>query len=146
MTTLPEILVIALTLWGEARGEPQAGKEAVAAVIWNRAQAQRKLPAPICLQPYQFSCWDHGGADPEIAAKRLMSDVLMALGNNIDKKEWEACFKLAMTIYVAQTQPEKFEPAGPWTHFHSATSTPGWAAKMVDRVMIGKQVFMREDK
>lgn len=139
MTTLPEILVIALTIWGEARGEPQAGKEAVAAVIWNRAQEQRKLPAVVCLQPRQFSCWNMGG-------DALVRDVLMALGDNVDEAAWQACFKLSKQIYLAQTQPEQFKPAGPWTHFHSVHSEPGWAWNMMDRVTIGKQVFMREAK
>ena len=52
---------MARTLWGEARGEGQAGIEAVAAVIINRARNPRWWGtdvASVCLAPEQFSCWN----------------------------------------------------------------------------------------
>jgi len=72
--------VLAGTIWGESRGEPEKGREAVAAVVMNRvAIAKRHMsqtgkPHPLfgdgtvrsaCLMPYQFSCWNDG--DPNRA-------------------------------------------------------------------------------
>ena len=59
--------VLAATIYGEARGEPTVGKQAVAAVIVNRAEYAAVHHYPefgdgsirsACLAPWQFSCWD----------------------------------------------------------------------------------------
>lgn len=56
-----EILTLARTLYGEARGEPRDGIEAVANVIMNRVRSPRypNTVSKVCLQPWQFSCWNH---------------------------------------------------------------------------------------
>jgi hypothetical protein len=46
-----------LTIYGEARGEPFEGKQAVGVVISNRAQRRRKTIKEICYAPNQFSCY-----------------------------------------------------------------------------------------
>ncbi|WP_217808718.1 cell wall hydrolase [Derxia lacustris] len=56
-----EIEIVAKTLWGEARGESQAGMEAVACVIDNRKRSGyrgRTTHSAVCLDPKQFSCWN----------------------------------------------------------------------------------------
>ncbi|KZK78180.1 Spore cortex-lytic enzyme precursor [Pseudovibrio sp. W64] len=61
------VLVLARTLYGEARGSPWEGKQAVANVVMNRVKS-RRFPNTIervCLQSYQFSCWNEG--DPNRA-------------------------------------------------------------------------------
>jgi spore germination cell wall hydrolase CwlJ-like protein len=50
--------VIAMTILGEARGEGKAGMYAVACVIAQRAVNRNKTPKAVCLQPWQFSCWN----------------------------------------------------------------------------------------
>jgi len=67
---------LARTLWGEARGEPVRGIEAVAAVVVNRVRlAQRRGGmwwgsdiVAVCRKPWQFSCWN---ADDPNRAKLL---------------------------------------------------------------------------
>jgi hypothetical protein len=54
--------VLALTLWGEAEGEPDEGKQAVAWVIRNRAEHRRRSIADVCFARRQFSCFDRGSA------------------------------------------------------------------------------------
>lgn len=59
--------ILARTIWGEARGEPPGGMEAVAAVIANRARNPRWWGHDIisvCRKPHQFSCWNTG--DPNL--------------------------------------------------------------------------------
>jgi N-acetylmuramoyl-L-alanine amidase len=59
---------LALTMWGEARGEGMTGMQCVGNVIMNRAAAgdwRGKTPLQVCLKPYQFSCWNAG--DPNRA-------------------------------------------------------------------------------
>lgn len=55
-----DVLTLARTIYGEAASETQAGKEAVANVVINRAR-DRRWPssiASVCRQPWQFSCWN----------------------------------------------------------------------------------------
>lgn len=62
-----DVVTLAKTLKGEARGEPDDGKAAVAWVIVNRAARIRFAGggagcvgaiARVCLAPWQFSCWN----------------------------------------------------------------------------------------
>src|SRR5215471_9766039 len=55
---LDQITVTALTVAMEAAGESYEGKLGVAYVISNRARNDNKSLSDICLQPYQFSCWN----------------------------------------------------------------------------------------
>lgn len=53
--------IVAKTLYGEARGEIDQGRQAVANVIANRVNSPvswwGKTFRTVCLTPYQFSCW-----------------------------------------------------------------------------------------
>lgn len=60
-----DVVTLARTLWGEARGEPIEGQVAVAWVIRNRADGARfagqllgreGAVAHVCLTLWQFSC------------------------------------------------------------------------------------------
>ncbi|MDR7377114.1 hypothetical protein J2X19_001772 [Rhodoferax ferrireducens] len=58
-----EVVTLAKTLWAEARGEGRAGMEAVACVIMNRRNTHYRRcdnVAEVCLDPWQFSCWNTG--------------------------------------------------------------------------------------
>lgn len=59
-----DTLTLARTIYGEAAQESQRGKEAVANVVMNRVRSRRwpSGVADVCLQPWQFSCWN--AADP----------------------------------------------------------------------------------
>ena len=50
--------IIAITILAEARGEGEAGMYAVACVIEQRARNRKLAPSKVCLQPWQFSCWN----------------------------------------------------------------------------------------
>ena len=54
---LTDTQIVAMTIWGEARGEGKAGMYAVACVISQRAINRGVTPAEVCLQRKQFSCW-----------------------------------------------------------------------------------------
>jgi hypothetical protein len=55
---------VALTLWGEARGESPQLRAAIGSAILNRVKAQHPhwgfTAADVCLMPKQFSCWNPG--------------------------------------------------------------------------------------
>ena len=50
--------ILAQTILAEARGDGRAGMYAVAACIKVRAQKRNLSFKQVCLQPYQFSCWN----------------------------------------------------------------------------------------
>ncbi len=55
-----EVVVVAQTLWGEARGEGERGMRAVASVIENRLRTRyrgKTSATSVCQDPWQFSCW-----------------------------------------------------------------------------------------
>jgi spore germination cell wall hydrolase CwlJ-like protein len=69
--------VLALTIWGEARGESIEGQVAVANVIMNRWKnnlAKYKTVTDVCLEPRQFSCWNE--SDPnKVKLDKLMGQI-----------------------------------------------------------------------
>lgn len=71
-----EILTLARTLYGEARGEPREGIEAVANVILNRVLSDRypNTIAKVCLQRLQFSCWNDNDPNRKIISKLRPGD------------------------------------------------------------------------
>ena len=59
----PDQEIVAMTILGEARNQGEAGMYAVACVIQQRAahwkrNGKRITPVQVCLQGYQFSCWN----------------------------------------------------------------------------------------
>ena len=65
---------MALTIYGEARGESREGKIAVGSVILERVEHREwdgKTLHEVCLMPYQFSCYLPG--DPNFHALRLIA-------------------------------------------------------------------------
>jgi spore germination cell wall hydrolase CwlJ-like protein len=79
MENFSDIDIVARTLYGEARGDVSKvgiiALEAIAGVIWNRWKLNPKrfgeTPRKVCLQPYQFSCWN--SHDPNLPV--LMSSL-----------------------------------------------------------------------
>lgn len=90
MTSLEARDVVALTIYGEARGEPIEGKIAVASVIANRVKDGRfgKTFERVCLKPYQFSCWN--ASDPN---HKVLMQMAAAIGRGepIDDPTYREC-------------------------------------------------------
>lgn len=104
-TTQDDAEAMARTIWAECRSGGRLGMQAVAGVIVNRA----KMPPGywwgtglygVCVQPWQFSCWNAGdpnlpklravtAADPEFAialdlAAMAVAGTLIDLTNGAD--------------------------------------------------------------
>lgn len=125
--------VLARTVWGEARGEPRAGREAVAAVVVNRVAAGRRAwglsVAAACLAPRQFSCWN---ADDPNRPK------LLAVGPA--DRAFAECLAVAR-LALAGRLPD---PTGGATHYHAAGILPRWARGRAPSAAIGRHVFYRD--
>lgn len=116
-----DVDVIAKTIWHEARGEGKLGMEAVATVIYNRAQLTGKSYTKVCLAPKQFSCWN--------GKSKLKA------GNG---SAWTYAKKLQHDLITYDEPPLN----QPWTHYYNYNiCKPSWSKSMRHIVIIGNHVF-----
>jgi N-acetylmuramoyl-L-alanine amidase len=146
-----DILVGALTIFGEARGDTQEGRVAVAHTILNRCKAAKwwgKSAMPtvhpnhsiraVCMKPSQFSCWNEG--DPNRSILEDMGENEFA---NLGNKDFRACLKALIDAVDGFT----VDHTKGCTHYvttslHASGKAPEWA-KRGDYVEIGAHRFFR---
>lgn len=119
-----ELRCLALNIYHEARGEPEAGRYAVAAVTMNRVRSSR-FPNSVCAvvwQPGQFS-WTHDGRSDR--------------PHNL--KAWRNALAIAARVYAR----ENVSPVGDATFFHTATVQPGWASAQRRVARVGRHIFYK---
>lgn len=118
-------VIMAKTLWGEARGKTDEGEgvKAVAAVILNRLASSRypSTLAGVCRQSKQFSCWNSN--DPN----RAKIDALSATDPGLSKLR-------DIVDQVIAAGPQSVLPADV-LHYHTTTISADWS--------MGKPVFKR---
>lgn len=137
-----DLIAMARTLWGEARGEPREGQIAIAWVIrnrlenpgwWSRNQGDG-IPddtiEAVCRDPAQFSCWW------DAQAPRVRTRLAESLGPLIE---------LARAV-LNGTEPD---PTGGADHYHTIarpeyaeTWPPKWAVGQAG-VTVGRHLFYR---
>lgn len=120
--------VMAMTVWGEARGEGKAGQIAVAWTIRNRVEKGGwwgRTIKQVCLMPWQFSCWNHN--DPN-------REKMLALNAKELKPLKEIC-----ALVLAGAEEDKTEGA---THYHAKTLDPPFWVKG-DGFTLGNHIFYR---
>jgi len=121
--------IAARTLWQEARGEPPAGQQAVAHVLWNRVKDGRWGPnlATVCLWRGQFSGW-YVPTDPNFKGACSLADDDHLLGQLRD-------------LIVAER--DKFDPTGGALFYYATTmqAPPKWAGGMTFKGQFGHHKF-----
>lgn len=131
--TFHDLDIMSRTIYGEARGEPQQGKLAVAHVIRNRWKAgkwfSKATIADTCQQPFQFSCWNEG--DP-------MRLKIEAVG--YDKGSFRACVDAALAVLLGDGE----DPTGGSTHYYADyIAVPKWAIGHQPVATIGRHRFYK---
>ncbi|MEI6986833.1 MAG: cell wall hydrolase [Rhodospirillaceae bacterium] len=125
---------LARTLWGEARGEPVRGIEAVAAVVVNRVRVATKHGGMwwgstiigVCRKPYQFSCWNTSDPNyPKLMAVKPGQPV------------FDSCLRIARRA-ISGVLPDPTDGA---THYHTRSVHPTWAQGRVPCAEIGCHLF-----
>lgn len=89
-----EVCLLALTVLGEAEGEPDLGKYAVAWVIKNRMLRKKCSVAEVALAPWQFSCWNH----VDNPRRKFLEDTIVKSAKNIPLTVWTACVRAAHEV------------------------------------------------
>jgi spore germination cell wall hydrolase CwlJ-like protein len=130
--------VLARTLWGEARGEAVAGKQAVASVVLNRVRRARERGGrywwgasieEVCRRPWQFSCWNE--SDPNRAKLEKVG---------MDNPAFRQCVRVASQA-VAGTLDDA---TGGATHYHTAGIDPPWSRGRIPSATIGRHLFYND--
>ncbi len=138
-----DLLTLARTIYGEARGEPQLGKEAVAHVVLNRFLAGQKQQRrarqygasieEVCRKPWQFSCWNEN--DPNRAR------ILEAQWNDPDLLD---CLIAAADVIGGRAEGMG-DPTLGATHYLAKGLTPArWALGKTPCIGIGGHNFYND--
>ncbi|HTH15551.1 MAG TPA: cell wall hydrolase [Magnetospirillum sp.] len=121
--------ILARTLWGEARGEPVRGIEAVAAVVMNRVRHGGwwgDTVETVCKKPMQFSCWNPD--DPNRAKLERVDD---------SDRVFRICVRTAWRAIAGALD----DPTNGATHYHVRGLYPLWARGRTPTTEIGNHVF-----
>ena len=84
-------MLLAMGIWGESRGLPDAGKLAVGCVVANRVKDGRFGDGykGVILKPWQFSSFNHSDPNHGKLLHPLLHDA---------QPVWESCYRAAETI------------------------------------------------
>jgi spore germination cell wall hydrolase CwlJ-like protein len=116
---LNEILCLSQVMFGEARGEPDIGKVAVAYTVINR-KADPKYPKSICeimKQPFQYQFINDYGIPSQTQVAYLMPLAEAILNGRVD-------------------DPTK---GAKW--FHTRKTKPFWAKQKDIKIALGNHIF-----
>ena len=135
--------VVEQTLYHECRGEPVQGQIAVACVIRNRVQLSEQRPRwwgvgwlGVCLQPWQFSCWNqYTTVDNPAAMLPQFLDGLYAAG-----QDYVGSLLWAANGVQDGHQADVTDGA---THYHTTAVSPAWMTELTECCKIGAHVFYR---
>jgi N-acetylmuramoyl-L-alanine amidase len=138
LAPLPDVSILGLTLYGEARGEPIEGIVAVAHVVNNRrTDAKSRWPKTFreaCLQKYQFSCWNP--KDPNRATLAALARKLLA---KQPTPELDECAWVALGIEARALRDNSHGA----NHYHavSLVPRPSWAQAHIPVTQIKRHLF-----
>ena len=124
-----ELECLAMTLYHEARGEPDEGKIAVGHVVMNRV-ADERFPDSVCgvmkqggaevLHRCQFSFWCDGVTDTPA-----------------NEEAWSRVEAIARAIYWGYSQ----DPTEGALNYHADYVDPQWGSHLVRGPQIGRHIF-----
>lgn len=115
--------IVTATIILEAGGEYSEGAmHAINEVITNRSNKRRISKADVCLQPYQFSCWNNVGLASQLAkAKR--------------HPRWKEAKSIADGMATNYTRGAD--------HYHADYCDPYWNKHMEITTRIGRHIFYK---
>ena len=125
------------TVWGEARGEGEAGRRAVAWVIRNRSEIDLwedgkadwwgETLSEVCLKKWQFSCWNSKDPNAKKIKKLSMKD--------------EEYKKILLVVVEVLLSPVTYDPTFGACHYHLKGLHPDWIKSGQWVANIGNHVF-----
>lgn len=143
LSPLPDDVILCLTIYGEARGEPIEGQIGVACVIRNRLKdAKHRWGTSyrdVCLQKAQFSCWSPKGGEANHEAVLDAASVLLNHGPT--PPLLEQCCWLALGI----SKGAILDNVKGANHYHAIgmQPRPQWAQSYVAITQKAQHVFYK---
>jgi len=137
---LEEAQLMALTIYGEARGESREGKIAVGSVILERVDNRDwdgKTLHEVCLMPWQFSCFLPG--DPNFKALKLIAgdwDTKVARS-----KVLLECYAIASGLLTGTIPRTPIIAERNCCQYKTKAAKAAWADKMERVAVIGHHEF-----
>lgn len=120
------------TLFGEARGEPEAGQLAVAWVIRNRVEWPGaphwwgSTIGDVCRKAYQFSCWNEN--DPNCSLVQTLKP---------GTPEYDDLKRVASWVLEGNAD----DPTGHASHYERVGAGAAWAKGREFNTIIGNHAF-----
>ena len=147
------VVLLAMCLFGEARGESDLARRAVAQLLLNRARTPRRVFGSkpeadfaenlrrVILQPWQFSCFN-----PDDANRVKLLHPL----DHEEPQVWERCLRCARQAlqtgdYTARQNADQRDEltANSDHYFDDSIQPPSWADPSKQTVKIGRLNFYR---
>ncbi len=130
-------VLLAMCIFGEARGESEAVRRGVAQVVRNRVRDREQRYGRgwhgVILKKWQFSCFLP--ADPNRAK-------LLRPQDYESPQVWRGCWKIAQEVYFGHVA----DNTGGATHYFDDSMTdnpPRWARQFAPTVKLGRLNFFR---
>ncbi len=133
--------ILALTIYGEARGEPIEGQIAVAQVIMNRfnhSPNKYKNVTNVCLERLQFSCWNDD--DPNLPKLLKLANMIVNATQIKDRSYFQAiaiAHDVTGGAFIDNTNGARFYMESKLFNLHR----PVWAKEPIDTLVIGNHTF-----
>jgi len=124
-----EVECLALTIYHEARGEPEIGQRAVAHVVMNRSRDAR-FPRRLC-----DVVWQDRGPLGEDCQFTWTCDGLSDLPK--EARAWQESLDIAKQVYEGKSE----DPTGGAMWFHAEYVDPAWRQAMGPGQQIGRHIF-----
>ena len=128
-----ELILLAMLVWGESRGESDDAKLAVANVVRNRVLAGiygGDSWYSVILSPEQFSCFNSNERSKLLEPLKWDSE-----------KTWESCYNVAYSVYLGTAKDNTMYDGKRATHYYSGERVPYWSSSMWPVVDIGPFKF-----
>lgn len=146
MTTLDGLTneeILGLTIYGEARGESIEGQTAVGCVVRNRLTigvSKYKSYHDVCLEPFQFSCWNSNDPNKKILMA-LASDLVA--GRPFNDLNYQQCLFIALGIVNWKIKDNVNTARNYMTKsLFESDKRPGWAKNPIKVTTIGNHNFL----
>jgi N-acetylmuramoyl-L-alanine amidase len=142
---LDDTQALALTLWGEGRGEEVEGRIAIACVVRNRMNDDRwpDTLKDVCLQKSQFSCWDAPGGAQNYrtllaVAERLVTDGATSTDRVLKESLWVAEGIASGVVRDRVAGGNHYITRHLWE-----TARPKWIGTVTPNCLIGRHAFFK---
>lgn len=128
-----DITCLALNIYHEARGEPEAGQAAVASVTLNRMHSKH-YPGKLCDVVFQKN-WDKKRR--RYVSAFSWTELESLTKNKKDNKKWQQALKIAETVYSGNGETRAKDAL----FYHANYIKPVWAKNKKPVARIGKHIF-----